>query len=155
MTARPHPEPSGARDPLLLDREPAVLVLEDGRTFRGDAYGAIGADRRRGGVLDRDDRLPGDAHRPELPPPGRRHDRAARRQHRHQRRGRRVGRIWVAGYVVRDPALRPSNWRSTRPLEDELRDQGVVGISELDTRALTRHLRERGAMRVGIFSGEE
>ena len=64
-------------------------------------------------------------------------------------------RIWVAGYVVRDPALRPSNWRSTTPLEDELRDQGVVGISGIDTRALTRHLRERGAMRVGIFSGEE
>jgi carbamoyl-phosphate synthase small subunit len=64
-------------------------------------------------------------------------------------------RIWVSGYVVRDPALRPSSWRSTKPLEDELRDQGVVGISGIDTRALTRHLRERGAMRVGIFSGDE
>ena len=61
----------------------------------------------------------------------------------------------MSGYVVRDPALRPSNWRSTKPLEDELRDQGVVGICGIDTRALTRHLRERGAMRVGIFSGEE
>jgi carbamoyl-phosphate synthase small subunit len=64
-------------------------------------------------------------------------------------------RIWVAGYVVRDPALRPSNWRSRRSLEDELREQGVVGISGIDTRALTRHLRERGAMRVGIFSGDQ
>jgi carbamoyl-phosphate synthase small subunit len=63
-------------------------------------------------------------------------------------------RIWVAGYVVRDPAIRSSNWRATRELEDELVDQGVVGICELDTRALTRHLRERGAMRVGIFSGD-
>jgi carbamoyl-phosphate synthase small subunit len=63
-------------------------------------------------------------------------------------------RIWVAGYVVRDPALRPSNWRSKRSLEDELDAQGVVGICDLDTRALTRHLRERGAMRVGIFSGD-
>ena len=64
------------------------------------------------------------------------------------------GRIWVAGYVVRDPALRPSSWRSRRSLEDELDAQGVVGICDLDTRALTRHLRERGAMRVGIFSGD-
>ena len=63
-------------------------------------------------------------------------------------------RIHVAGYVVRDPALRPSNWRSRRTLEDELTTQGVVGIAGIDTRALTRHLRERGAMRVGVFSGE-
>ncbi len=62
-------------------------------------------------------------------------------------------RIWVAGYVVRDPARVPSNWRSRRSLDEELRNQGVVGISGIDTRALTRHLRERGAMRVGIFSG--
>ena len=52
-------------------------------------------------------------------------------------------RIWVAGYVVRDPARVPSSWRSRRTLDDELRDQGVVGISGIDTRALTRHLRER------------
>ena len=63
-------------------------------------------------------------------------------------------RIWVAGYVVRDPALRASNWRATRDLEDELADQGVVGVCEVDTRALTRHLRERGSMRVGLFSGD-
>lgn len=47
----------------------------------------------------------------------------------------------------------PSNWRARRSLDEELRSQGVVGISGVDTRALTRHLRERGAMRVGIFSG--
>jgi len=55
---------------------------------------------------------------------------------------------------VRDPAIRPSSWRSRRSLEDELIEAGVVGISGIDTRALTRHLRERGAMRVGIFSGD-
>jgi len=60
----------------------------------------------------------------------------------------------VAGFVVRDPAIRPSSWRSRRPLEDELAEQGVVGICGIDTRALTRHLRERGAMRVGISSVE-
>jgi carbamoyl-phosphate synthase small subunit len=60
----------------------------------------------------------------------------------------------VSGYVVRDPARVPSSWRSVQSLDDELRAQGVVGISGIDTRALTRHLRERGAMRVGIFSGD-
>ena len=61
-------------------------------------------------------------------------------------------RIWVSGYVVRDPARRPSNWRSTRGLDEELVSQGIVGISGIDTRALTRHLRERGAMRCGVSS---
>jgi len=61
-------------------------------------------------------------------------------------------RIWVSGYVVRDPARLPSNWRSARPLADELTRQQIVGISGIDTRALTRHLRERGAMRVGVSS---
>jgi carbamoyl-phosphate synthase small subunit len=63
-------------------------------------------------------------------------------------------RIWVSGYVVRDPSRVSSNWRSRRDLSDELTAQDVVGISGVDTRALTRHLRERGAMRVGIFSGD-
>src|SRR6201990_1503467 len=61
-------------------------------------------------------------------------------------------KIWVAGYVVRDPARRPSNWRSTGDLGDRLAAEGVVGISGIDTRALTRHLRSRGAMRVGVSS---
>jgi len=64
-------------------------------------------------------------------------------------------RIWVAGYVVRDPAPRASNWRSRRELADDLAGQGIVGISGVDTRAVTRHLRERGAMRAGIFSGPD
>ncbi len=63
-------------------------------------------------------------------------------------------RIWVAGYVVRDPARVPSNWRSTRSLDTELANQGVVGIAGVDTRTLTRHLREQGAMRAGVFSGD-
>jgi carbamoyl-phosphate synthase small subunit len=64
------------------------------------------------------------------------------------------GQIWVAGYVIRDAARVPSNWRSRRTLEDELRAQGIVGMCDVDTRALTRHLRERGAMRVGVSSVE-
>ena len=63
-------------------------------------------------------------------------------------------RIWVSGFVVRDPSRISSNWRSERDLESELAESGVVGISGIDTRALTRHLRDCGAMRVGIFSGE-
>jgi carbamoyl-phosphate synthase small subunit len=62
-------------------------------------------------------------------------------------------KIWVSGFVVRNPSPVTSNWRSERSLEDELIAQKIVGISGVDTRALTRHLRERGAMRVGIFSG--
>lgn len=64
-------------------------------------------------------------------------------------------RIWVAGFVVRNPSPIISNWRASSSLEEELIKQGIVGIKGVDTRALTRHLRDRGAMRVGIFSGEE
>ena len=61
-------------------------------------------------------------------------------------------KIWVSGFVVRNPSPRVSNWRSESSLEDSLIKAGVVGISGVDTRAITRHLRDRGAMRVGIFS---
>jgi len=64
-------------------------------------------------------------------------------------------KIWVAGFVVRNPSTITSNWRSEKDLEAELIDQGIVGIQGIDTRALTRHLRDRGAMRVGIFSDVE
>jgi len=61
-------------------------------------------------------------------------------------------KIWVSGFVVRNPSAIVSNWRSERTLEHDLISQGIVGISGVDTRALTRHLRDRGAMKVGIFS---
>lgn len=64
-------------------------------------------------------------------------------------------RIWVSGFVVRNPSPVVSNWRSERSLEDDLKANGVVGIQGVDTRALTLHLRDRGAMRVGIFSGTQ
>src|SRR5262249_40423344 len=66
----------------------------------------------------------------------------------------RGDKIWVAGYAVRDPSPRASNWRATRPLEDELVKQGVVGIAGIDTRAVVRHLRNFGSMKAGVFSGE-
>ncbi len=62
-------------------------------------------------------------------------------------------RIWVSGYVVREPSRVVSNYRSERSLDEELEENFVVGISGIDTRALTRHIRSRGAMRAGIFSG--
>lgn len=132
---------------------PAVLVLEDGRTFRGRAYGAVGETFGEAvfstGMTGYQETLTDPSyHRqvvvmtaPHIGNTGVNDEDAE------------SARIWVAGYVVRDPARVPSNWRSTRSLDDELTTQGVVGISGIDTRALTRHLRERGAMRVGIFSG--
>ena len=62
-------------------------------------------------------------------------------------------KIWVAGFVVRNPSSVTSNWRAQNDLESELISQGIIGIQGVDTRAITRHLRDRGAMRVGIFSG--
>lgn len=64
-------------------------------------------------------------------------------------------KIWVSGFVVRNPSTLTSNWRSENDLEAELVEQKIVGIQSVDTRAITRHLRDRGAMRVGIFSGLE
>ncbi|MEU9077500.1 glutamine-hydrolyzing carbamoyl-phosphate synthase small subunit [Kitasatospora sp. NPDC004745] len=136
------------------ERVPAVLVLEDGRTFRGEAYGATGETFGEAvfntGMSGYQETLTDPSyHRqvvvmtaPQIGNTGWNDEDDESKQ------------IWVAGYVVRDPARVASNWRSTRSLDEELVRQGVVGISGIDTRALTRHLRERGAMRCGIFSGE-
>ncbi len=138
----------------LLDAEPALLVLEDGRVFRGRSYGAVGETFGEAvfttGMSGYQETLTDPSyHRqvvvqtaPHIGNYGVNADDAESRQ------------IWVAGYVVRDPSRIASNWRSERTLDEELEAQGIVGISDVDTRALTRHLRERGAMRVGVFSGE-
>jgi carbamoyl-phosphate synthase small subunit len=62
-------------------------------------------------------------------------------------------KIWVAGYVVKEPSRMHSNWRAEQPLEQQLREQSIVGISDVDTRAITLRIRSSGAMRAGIFSG--
>ena len=64
-------------------------------------------------------------------------------------------KIWVSGFVVRNPSPVVSNWRATRTLEGDLISNGVVGIKGVDTRAITRHLRDLGSMRVGIFSNTQ
>jgi len=138
----------------LTDREPALLVLEDGRTFGGDAYGAVGETVGEAvfctGMSGYQETLTDPSyHRQVVVMTAPHIGNTGLNDEDDESR-----RIWVAGYVVRDPAIRPSSWRSRRSLEDELVRQGVVGISGIDTRALTRHLRERGAMRVGVFSGD-
>ncbi|AXQ58221.1 glutamine-hydrolyzing carbamoyl-phosphate synthase small subunit [Streptomyces albidoflavus] len=134
---------------------PAVLVLEDGRTFRGRAYGAVGETFGEAvfstGMTGYQETLTDPSYHRQVvvmtaPHVG---NTGVNDEDPESRK------IWVSGYVVRDPARRASNWRSQRSLDEELERQGVVGISGVDTRALTRHLRERGAMRVGIFSGEQ
>ena len=126
-----------------------------GATFHGEAYGSVGETFGEAVFTTGDDRLPGDADRPVVPPAGRRADRAAHRQHRRQRRGRRVGpdlgrRVRGArpGPDAVELARPPAAWRTGWP------PRAIVGISGIDTRALTRHLRERGAMRVGVSSVE-
>src|SRR5690606_19083383 len=64
-------------------------------------------------------------------------------------------RIWVAGYIVRDPSRVVSNWRADASLDEVLERDGVVGISGIDTRSITRHIRSAGSMRGGIFSGAD
>ncbi|MFE6051797.1 glutamine-hydrolyzing carbamoyl-phosphate synthase small subunit [Kitasatospora sp. NPDC056446] len=136
------------------ERVPAVLVLEDGRTFRGQAYGAIG---ETFGEAVFNTGMSG--YQETLTDPSYHRQVVAMTAPQIGNTGwndedDESKRIWVAGYIVRDPARVASNWRSRRSLDEELVRQGVVGISGVDTRALTRHLRERGAMRCGIFSGE-
>src|SRR6186997_1085830 len=131
---------------------PAMLVLEDGRTFHGDSYGAPGETFGEAvfstGMSGYQETLTDPSYHRQVVVMTAPHVGNTGMNDEDPE----SSRIWVSGYVVRDPARRPSSWRSRRSLDDALRDQGVVGISGVDTRALTRHLRERGAMRVGISS---
>jgi carbamoyl-phosphate synthase small subunit len=129
-----------------------VLVLEDGRTFHGEAFGALGETFGEAvfstGMTGYQETLTDPSyHRqivvataPHIGNTGVNDTDAESR------------RIWGAGYVVREPARRASSWRAQRSLDEELAAAGVVGIAGVDTRALTRHLRERGAMRAGVSS---
>ncbi|MFE9201599.1 glutamine-hydrolyzing carbamoyl-phosphate synthase small subunit [Micromonospora sp. NPDC007230] len=139
----------------MTKRRPAILVLEDGRTFHGEAYGSVGETFGEAvfntGMTGYQETLTDPSY----------HRQVVVQTAPHigntgvNDEDDESGRIWVAGYVVRDPARIGSNWRATGGLEDRLAAEGVVGISGVDTRALTRHLRERGAMRVGISSVDD
>ena len=132
----------------------AVLVLEDGRAFTGEAFGAVGVTV---GEIVFSTGMTG--YQETLTDPSYHRQVVVQTAPHIGNTGMNdedgeSSRIWVCGYVVRDPSPRPSSWRSRRSLQDDLVAQGVVGIAGVDTRALTRHLRERGAMRAGIFSGD-
>ncbi|MFL0566477.1 glutamine-hydrolyzing carbamoyl-phosphate synthase small subunit [Microbacterium sp. 179-I 1D1 NHS] len=134
--------------------EPAVLVLEDGSRHPGHAYGARGT--TLGEVVFAtamtgyqetitDPSYAGQIVLQTAPHIGN----TGMNGEDHESR-----RIWVSGYVVRDPSRIVSNWRADHSLEDALVRDGIVGISGIDTRAVTRVLRSAGSMRGGVFSGD-
>lgn len=131
----------------------AALVLEDGRVFRGTAFGAVGETLGEAvfctAMTGYQETLTDPSyHRqivvataPQIGNTGWNDE------------DDESGKIWVAGYAVRDASRVASNWRSTGTLQDQLDRQQIVGIAGIDTRALVRHLRTRGSMKAGIFSG--
>ncbi|BBY84002.1 glutamine-hydrolyzing carbamoyl-phosphate synthase small subunit [Mycolicibacterium pulveris] len=133
----------------------AVLVLEDGRVFTGTAYGAVGQTLGEAvfstAMSGYQETLTDPSyHRqivvataPQIGNTGWNQEDSESRD----------DKIWVAGYAVRDPSPRASSWRATGTLEDELVRQNIVGIANIDTRAVVRHLRSRGSMKAGVFSG--
>jgi carbamoyl-phosphate synthase small subunit len=134
---------------------PAVLVLEDGTTFRGTTFGADGETFGEmvfnTGMTGYQETLTDPSYcrqivamtAPHIGNTGMNDEDPESR------------RIWVSGFVVREPARMASNWRSQRSLQDELAARGVTGIAITGTRALTRHLRDRGAMRAGISAAAD
>jgi carbamoyl-phosphate synthase small subunit len=133
----------------------ALLVLEDGRIFNGSSWAAVGTTFGEAvfstGMTGYQETLTDPSYHKQVvvmtaPHIGNTGMNTVDEE---------SSRIWVSGFVVRNPSPMVSNWRSQRSLEDDLIAQGVVGIRGVDTRALTRHLRDRGAMKVGIFSGTD
>jgi len=137
--------------------QPAALVLEDGRIHRGTAFGATGFAYGEAvfstGMTGYQETLTDPSyHRqvvvataPQIGNTG--------WVDAPQNSDSESERIWAAGLVIRDLAVRPSNWQASASLPEELVRQNVVGICDVDTRSLTRHLRSAGAMRCGVFSG--
>ena len=136
----------------MSSAQTAILVLEDGRTFTGEAFGAIGETFGEAvfntGMTGYQETLTDPSYRGQVVAMTTPHigNTGVNEQDDES------DRMWLAGYVARDPARIASNWRATGALAERLAAQGVVGIAGIDTRALTRHLRERGAMRVGVSS---
>ncbi|MFT4201320.1 glutamine-hydrolyzing carbamoyl-phosphate synthase small subunit [Gordonia sp. (in: high G+C Gram-positive bacteria)] len=141
----------------------AKLVLENGRVFTGTAFGAVGETLGEAvfctAMTGYQEALTDPSyHRqimvataPQIGNTGWNDEDGESRLHGGD--GPDPGKIWVAGYAVRNPTRRVSNWRATSSLDDQLVEQGVVGIAGIDTRAVTRVLRDHGSMRAGIFSG--
>ncbi|MFV0319441.1 MAG: glutamine-hydrolyzing carbamoyl-phosphate synthase small subunit [Microbacterium sp.] len=133
--------------------DPAVLVLEDGTRYAGRAYGAVGTTLGEvvfaTGMTGYQETLTDPSYAgqivlqtaPHIGNTGMNGEDSESR------------RIWVAGYIVRDPSRVVSNWRADGSLDDALVRDGIVGISGVDTRAVTRRIRAEGSMRGGVFSG--
>jgi len=132
----------------------AVLVLEDGRTFTGRAYGSLGQTLGEivfaTGMTGYQETLTDPSYADQIVVQTAPHIGNTGMNAQDEE----SDQIWVAGYVVRDPSRITSNWRSELSLDKALENDKIVGISGIDTRALTLHLRDKGAMRAGIFSGE-
>lgn len=139
---------------LTRTHDPAVLVLEDGRRYEGRAYGARG--RTLGelvfatGMTGYQETLTDPSYAGQIVMMTAPHIGNTGMNDEDME----SSRIWVAGFVVREPSRVVSNFRSQRSLDDDLVAAGIVGISGVDTRAITRHIRSAGAMRAGIFSGD-
>ncbi|WEG10518.1 glutamine-hydrolyzing carbamoyl-phosphate synthase small subunit [Microbacterium horticulturae] len=139
---------------MTLTTDPAVLVLEDGTRHRGRAYGARGTTLGEvvfsTGMTGYQETLTDPSYAgqivlqtaPHIGNTGMNDEDPESR------------RIWVAGYIVRDPSRVVSNWRANTSLDAALDQEGIIGISGVDTRAVTRHIRSAGSMRGGIFSGD-
>jgi carbamoyl-phosphate synthase small subunit len=133
----------------------ATLVLEDGTTYVGESFGARGAAVGElvfcTGMTGYQETLTDPSYHRQIV--------VATAPHIGNtgwtEEDDESARVWAAAYVVREPARHPSNWRSRTGLGDELARQGVVGVHGVDTRALTRRIREHGAMRAGVFSGTQ
>ncbi|MEY4263345.1 MAG: hypothetical protein RLY88_1053 [Actinomycetota bacterium] len=132
----------------------ALLVLEDGRVFHGKSYGAVGSSLGEivfaTGMTGYQETLTDPSYAGQIvvqtaPHIGNTGVNA---------RDEESSKVWVAGYVVRDPSRIVSNFRAEASLDEELAKYSIVGISGVDTRALTRHLRSAGSMRAGVFSGD-
>ena len=133
----------------------ALLVLEDGRVFTGRPFGAVGQTLGEAvfstGMSGYQETLTDPSyHRQIVVATAPQIGNTGWNLEDSESRG---DKIWVAGYAVRDPSPRASNWRASTTLDDELDRQGVVGVSGIDTRAVVRHLRSRGSMKAGVFSG--
>ncbi len=138
----------------LLDREPAALLLEDGTIYRGRAYGARGD---TAGEVVFNTSMTG--YQEILTDPSYRAQIVTMTYPHMGNYGINLedvesGRVQVAGFIVREPCAVPSNWRSTGDLESYLAEAGVVGLCGIDTRALVRRIRQVGAMRGAILTGE-
>lgn len=131
----------------------AYLVLEDGSVFEGEAYGKRGKTLGElvfaTGMTGYQETLTDPSYAGQIVLQTAPHVGIVGTNQRDDE----SDRIWVAGYVLMEPSRMPSNFRSEKPLETALEDSGIVGISEVDTRAITIRIRDAGAMRAGIFSG--